>query len=121
MPETVFALPVSVEQVAVVIKQMSPADQFHLLELVPNLARLLSPSTERTKAEARRSVATLREKVALTGALLAPDDPFLGHLTLRQYHALSEAEKTKLWDAWAGTDLLKMDEHEVQPDALSAR
>jgi hypothetical protein len=121
MPESVFALPVSVEQVVAVIKQMSPADQFHLLELVPNLSRLLSSALERTTAEAQRSVSTLQEKVAMTGALLAPDEPFLGNLTLRQYHALSEEEKMKLWDTWAGTDLMKMDEREVQPDAVPVR
>ena len=42
MAESVFALPVSVEQVAAVIKQMSQADQRHLLELVPNLRHLVS-------------------------------------------------------------------------------
>lgn len=123
MPESVFALPVSVEQVAAVIRQMSPADQFHLLELVPNLFRLTATAPERTMGEAQQSVASLREKIAMAGKLplLAPDELFLGNLTLRQYHALPEDEKMRLWDVWTGVDMMTVKEHEVQPDAVSAR
>lgn len=123
MAESVFALPVSVEQVAAVIKQMSQADQRHLLELVPNLRHLVSQSPGRTKEEAQEGVAHLREKVvtAVNTPLLSPDEPFLGNLTLRQYHALSEEEKMELWDAWAETDIMESKEREVEPDAVSAR
>ena len=120
MAESVFALPVSVEQVAAVIKQMSQADQLHLLELAPNLRYLASQASNRTKEEAQASVAQLREKVAVAvnKHLLSPDEPFLGDLTLRQYHALSEEEKMKLWDTWADTDMMEMKEKEVTSDAV---
>ena len=42
MAELVFALPVSVEQIAVVIKQLDLADQKRLLELVPTLRQAAS-------------------------------------------------------------------------------
>lgn len=58
----VFALPVSVEQIAVVVRQMNQADQYHLLELVPNLRHLASQPATRTKEEARKRVEQLRKK-----------------------------------------------------------
>jgi hypothetical protein len=67
------------------------------------------------------AVARLRAKVlaALNNQRLSPDEPFLGGLTLGQYHALSEEEKNKLWDEWAGIDLMEL-EREVGPDVLIA-
>jgi hypothetical protein len=68
------------------------------------------------------AVARLRAKVlaALNNQRLSPDEPFLGGLTLGQYHALSEEEKNKLWDEWAGIDLMELEEREVGPDVLIA-
>lgn len=57
---------------------------------------------------------------ALHPQLLSPDEPFLGNLTLRQYHALPDEEKENLWETWAETDIMKIKEREVQPDAMSA-
>ena len=48
MAELVFALPVSVEQIAVVIKQMNWDDQKRLLELVPTLQQAASQPRVRT-------------------------------------------------------------------------
>lgn len=122
MAESVFALPVSVEQVAAVIKQMGQADQRHLLELVPNLRHLILQSSTRTKEEAQERVAQLRGKVvaAVNTHLLSSDEPFLGNLTLRQYHALSDKEKENLWEKWADTDIIESEEREVEPDAVPA-
>ena len=50
---SIFALPVSVEQVATVIKQMSPADRQRLLALVPELQRAVKEEPARTVEEAR--------------------------------------------------------------------
>ena len=57
---------------------------------------------------------------ALDNRPLSPSEPFLGNLTLGQYHALTEDEKQKLWDEWAGADLMELDEREAAPDAQSA-
>jgi hypothetical protein len=104
MSDSVFALPVSVEQIATVIKQMSPTDQKRLLELVPNLRQIATESTfVRTEEQTQANIAHLRAEVlaALNHQLLSPDEPFLGDLTLGQYLALPDEEKTKLWDEWA--------------------
>ena len=123
MAETIFALPVSVEQVAAVIKQMGQTEQRHLLELVPNLRVLLSQSSNRTKKEAQERVAQLQEKIvtSITSYPLSPDEAFLGDLTLRQYHALSDKEKEALWEQWGSTDILESDEREVDVNAVSVR
>lgn len=97
MPESILALPVSVEQIALAIKHMEPADQLHLLDLVPDLRRLAS---QRTPQQAQESVNVLRQRVlsTLNGQQFSPEEPFLGNLTLQDYHALSEEEKARLWD-----------------------
>ncbi len=51
---------------------------------------------------------------------LSPDEPFMGGLTLGQYQALPDEERGKLWDEWADMDLMELEEHEVNPDALPA-
>jgi hypothetical protein len=123
MAESIFALPVSVEQIAAVIQQMGQAEQRHLLELVPNLRVLLSQSPNRTKQEAQERVAQLRKTVlaSIKNAPLSPDEAFLGNLTLRQYHALSDKEKTALWKEWETEDIAESPEREVDIDAMPVR
>jgi hypothetical protein len=58
--------------------------------------------------------------LAAIGEPLAPDEPFLGNLTLDQYHALPDEEKAQLWDKWGDLDLMDLEEQEVAPDALPA-
>jgi len=48
MAELVFALPVSVEQIAVVIRQMNLDDQKRLVGLVPTLQQAASQPLVRT-------------------------------------------------------------------------
>lgn len=123
MSDLVFALPVSVEQIATVIKQMGPIDQQRLLELVPDLRRLATQPSARTIDQAQTTVDQLRTEVLaiLNHQLLSPDEPFLGNLTLGQYHALPDEEKAKLWDEWAEVDVMDLEEREVSPHALPPR
>lgn len=122
MPETIFALPVSVEQIAVVIKQMSPGEQKRLIELVPSLREVASELLVRTPEQIQANISRLRAEVlaATKHQLLSSDEPFLGDLTLAQYHALPEEKKGELWEQWADEDMTKLKEREVAPDALSA-
>lgn len=122
MPQTVFALPVSVEQIATVIKQMDQAEQSRLLELVPALQQLAVQRVSRTLEEAQESVEQLRAEIfdVIHHRPLSPDEPFLGHLTLAEYHALPEQEKARLWETLADDDLMNLKEHEVQAHAMSA-
>jgi len=122
MTGSVFALPVSVEQVAAVIKQMSPNDQRRLLDLVPELRQTDTQVPPRTVDEARAAVERVRAEVmqALGGQLLSPTEPFLGDLTLAQYLDLPDRDRARLWDEWAEVDLERLEELDVRPDAVSA-
>ncbi|MBC8229597.1 hypothetical protein H8E77_08635 [bacterium] len=138
MAESVFALPVNLEQIAALIKRMSPDDRQRLLKLVPELRQeavrpVLERSeglcsnavkqTKRTLDDARKTVKQLQQEVlqTLSGQLLSPDEPFLEGLTLGEYLDLPEAEQSKLWDKWAFLSLEELEEVEVRPDAVPAR
>ena len=71
MSQSVTALPVSVEQLAIAIRQL-------------------------------RGDTTL-----------SADEPFLGQLTLGEYLDLPDDKRAALWEAWAGTDLMELEEQEV--------
>ena len=121
--EARLALPVSVEQVAVVIKQMSRSDRERLLNLVPEL-RQMSPTTSRRQGDqAVAVVERMREEVrrALGGQLLSQSEPFLGELTLGQYLELPDDERGQLWDVWAEIETEELEELDVHPDAMPAR
>jgi len=121
VPGTVVALPVSVEQIASAIRQMDQDDRERLFDLVPDLRQVAVRPSSRTVGQAQASVARLRAEVlAAMEKPLSPDEPFLGNLTLDQYHALPDEEKARLWDKWADLDLMDLEEREVAPDALPA-
>ena len=122
MSKSVLALPVSIEQLAVAIRRMSPADQQRLLELVPELRRAATQPPPRTLDEARVSVERVRAEVAQAFAAqrLSPDEPFVGDLTLGQYLDLPDEALARLWNAWTDEDLDGIEERDVRPDALPA-
>jgi hypothetical protein len=122
MSLSTVALPVSVEQIAVAIKQMSREDQRRLLQLVPDLSKVANEQPTRTIEQAQENIENLRVQVlaALGNQPLSPDEPFLGGLTIAQYDALTEQAKDALWDQLAGVDLMEMEEVEVNADALPA-
>jgi len=122
MSELAFALPVSVEQIAVAVRQMSPGDKQRLLELVPDLSRLATKASSDVTEQVQVRLAHLQAEVlaAVNGQLLSPDEPFVAHLTLGQYHGLVEEERARLWDEWAALDLMQLQERDVDADALLA-
>ena len=124
MSDSILTLPVSVEQIAVVIKQMSQADQKRLLELAPKLREVAihQQSLNKNAEQIQANIAHLKTQVlTVVGKQpLSPDDPFLGNLTLGQYLALPDEEKARLWEEWADIDLMELEEQEVSPDALPA-
>jgi hypothetical protein len=119
MSDSILTLPVSVEQIAVVIKQMSPADQKRLLDLAPKLrdVAIHQQSLDKNAEQIQTNIAHLRTEVltAVGNQPLSPDDPFLGNLTLGQYLALPDEEKARLWEEWADIDLMELGEQEVSP------
>jgi hypothetical protein len=101
--DTGTVLTTSVEQVAIVIKQMGPAERRRLLDLVPELRQETTQTPSRTPAEIHAAVERVRAEVmqALNGQLLSPTEPFLGDLTLGQYMDLADEDRARLWDEWA--------------------
>ena len=121
--EARLALPVSIEQVAVVIKQMSQSDRERLLDLVPELRQRVPRTSRRYGEQGLATVERMRGEVsrALGGQLLSLSEPFLGDLTLGQYLELPDAERGRLWDAWVEIEPEELEELDVHPDALPAR
>jgi hypothetical protein len=107
---SVLALPVSVEQIAATVRQMGPADQKRLFDMVPELRQVAVQSFSRTLDEARASVERLRAEVARVQAdeQFSPDELFLGDLTIKQYMDLPDDECARLWEAGAGGSLYKL-------------
>lgn len=128
MTQARLTIPVSVEQIAIAIQQMSLEDQRRLLALVPNLVKIAQglsiqlPGQTQEPVQELDPLAELRAQVlaALGNRPLSPDEPFLGGLTIAQYDALTEQEKNELWDHLAGIDLMDIEEIEVNVDAVPA-
>ena len=123
MARSVLALPISIEQLAAVIRQMNAADRQRLLALAPELRQDALQLPPHTSDTARAAVERIRAEVlqALQGQLLSPDEPFLGGLTLDAYFALPDTERARLWAEWTEGDLDQIEEKDVRPDAAPAR
>lgn len=121
MADVLFALPVSVEQIALVIKQMNPNDRQRLLDLVPELRDAAIQATPRTLDEVRANVTQLQIEVkqALAGQHLLAETPFLGDLTLGQYLNLPENERSQLWEDWTKLELEELEERDIKIDPMS--
>lgn len=122
MQANIFTLPVSLEQVAAVIRRMRPQDRQQLLAMVPELA---TDAIKQKKLfdEAEQTVNQLKQELLteLDGQPLSSDEPFLEGFTLGQYLDLPEEERAKLWDEWRDIELEDIEELEVRSDALPAR
>lgn len=121
MQANIFTLPVSLEQVAAVIKRMRPQDRQQLLAMVPELA---TDAIEQKQLldDAAQAVNQLKQEllVELQGQPLSLDEPFLEGFTLGQYLELSDAEREKLWNESNEVALEEIEEVEVHPNALLA-
>ena len=130
--------PITVEDVANVIKRWGQAEWQRLLDLVPGL-REMARSKNKVEPKAStspppRRVRTLEEAEATVEALRAEiladpnhkpiprDTPFLGGFTLGEYFALPDEEQNRIWnEAEAEFDWDELEEVEVSPDVLLAR
>ena len=119
---SMFALPVSVEQIAAVINQMSDVEQQRLLTLTPQLHQVAVATPVYPQAQIEESIVAVQAEVLalLNHQPIGGDAPFLGNLTLDEYHALPEEEKARLWDELAGNDLFNLEEQDVAAHALPA-
>jgi hypothetical protein len=120
MSKAVWPMPVSIEQIAVVLRRMSPEEQRRLVELVPELRDTLS--LIRPLTQARMSAEMLKQELveSLKGEALSPDEPFLEGVTLEEYLSLPDAERASLWESWAEEDIDAIEEVDVSADVLPA-
>lgn len=123
MQSAIVSMPVTIEQVAVVVRNMSRKDRQRLLELVPELREAPNLLSSAQAAQDETPVEQLRREVlaALDGQLLAPDDLFLDNLTVGDYLDLPDAERAHLWDTWTADAGLLWEEVDIRADALPAR
>jgi hypothetical protein len=123
MARSVLALPISIEQLAAVIRQMNAADRQRLLTLAPELLQDALQLPPHTPGSAQEAVERLRTEVlqALQSQRLSPDEPFVEGLTLGAYLALPDAERARLWAAWTEVDLDHLEEKDVRADAAPTR
>lgn len=120
MSRGVWPMPVSVEQIAFVVRRMSLEERRRLVELAPELREALKQV--RTLAQARESAQALREEMleGLEGQLLWADEAFLGELTLGKYLDLPDEERARLWEVWAEEDWDATEKVDVCLDAVPA-
>jgi len=132
--------PITVEEVADIIKRWGQTEWQRLLDLVPALREIarsknqVAPNGSTPDAIPPRRVRTLEEAEAQVTALRAEiladpnhkpiprDTPFLGGFTLGEYFALPDEEQARIWnEAEAEFDWDELEEVEVSPDVLLAR
>lgn len=131
--------PITVEDVADVIKRWGQTEWQRLLDLVPALREMaqsknqvapkisapdaIPPRRVRTLEEAEASVEALRAEIMakLDHKPISGNQLFLGGLTLNEYLALPEDEQARIWDEASEIDWDDLEEVEVSPDVLLAR
>jgi len=120
MSRTVLPMPVSVEQIAVAVRQMDAEERQRLIELAPDLRDALD--LDRALHRAKASAQALQEEILkkMGGEYLKPDEPFLGELTLEAYWALSDEEQERLWAGWREEDWDAIEEVDVSLGTMSA-
>ena len=122
MRYTIVSMPVAIEQIAAVLRNISRAERRRLLDLVPELRDELREQPGRTVSQAQESAEAMRQMLIndLEKEFLSNAEPFLGDLTLREYLALPDEERALLWDQWAETSATPWTEMDVRADALPA-
>ncbi|MFH1908934.1 MAG: hypothetical protein ABIL11_16395 [Chloroflexota bacterium] len=122
MGNTIVSMPVAIEQIAAVLRNIGHEERQRLLDLVPELREELRELPGRTVSQAQESAEAMRQMLitGLGGEFLSSEEPFLGDLTLGEYLALPDEDRALLWDQWAENSALSWNEIDVRTDALPA-
>ena len=122
MRHTIVSMPVAIEQIAAVLRNISRAERQRLLDLVPELREELREQPGRTVSQAQESAEATRQMLIhdLGKEFLSNEALFLGDLTLGEYLALPDEERALLWDQWAEPSATPWTEMDVRADALPA-
>ena len=123
MSVSTLTRPISVEQVATIIKQMSQVELQRLLYLVPNLEQKPAKRPTRTLEQAQASVEALWAEIKADPNYkpIPRDTPFLGGYTLGEFLALPDDEQNKIWDEEEQKYFVEPEEVEVRADAIPVR
>lgn len=121
MSSAIVPMPVTIEQVAAVVRNMSRAERQRLLELVPDLRETPRGPLAQASSRGPSAVEPLRQEIlaALDDRPLSPEEPFLDNLTLGDYLGLPDSESARLWDKWTDNLAVLWEEVDV-PNALPA-
>lgn len=114
-------LPVSLEQVALLIKRMHPQQRQKLITMVPELM-IDTLMHKESNDNVNQIVQDLKEELleVVGEQPVSSDETFLGGFTLREYLELSEEERNNLWDQWSMMNINDLEEIKVHSDALPA-
>jgi hypothetical protein len=109
-----------VQQVAHLIRQLTPREMGQLMELVPSLRRPVQGKRVRydiVGQDVREYV--LRELAALGDDYrpMQADGPFVGGMSVSEFFGLSEEEQARLWDEKHQMDIDDFEEYDARPDA----
>jgi hypothetical protein len=113
-----------IDRVAMLVRQMSPAQRERLLDLAPDLRRDVLNRARKQADLADYFEDRMRE--VLSERFMQsppPEEEFLGPYTLDEFCALPEDEQVRLWDqahAQAWEELSDI-EYPTRSDAVSAR
>jgi len=117
MVQRVAQIPHRVVQMARLIRGLSPEEREQLKALVPELRRPPETKLLTDKVELRDYIQQELSRVEEEYLPLGEDNPFLGGLTVREYFALPDEERERIWNEEHGMEIEDFEEHGVKPNA----
>ena len=122
MAQRAAQVPHRVVQVARLIRGLRPEEREQLQALVPELQRPPKVKPSIDKEGLRDYIQQELAKVGNEYPPLTEADPFLGGLTIRDYFALPDEERERIWNEEHAMEIEDFEEHDVKPNAhVSAR
>jgi hypothetical protein len=106
-----------VVQVARLIRGLSREEREQLKALVPELQRPPEAKSLIDKEGLRDYIQQELTKVEGKYPPLAEADPFLGGLTVREYFALPDEARERIWNEEHAMEIEDFEEHDVKPNA----
>jgi hypothetical protein len=106
-----------VVQVARLIRGLSREEREQPKELLPELQRPPETKLPVDKGELRDYMQQELAKVGGEYLPLTEADPFLGGLTVREYFALPDEDRERIWNEEPAMEIEDFEEHDVRPNA----
>ncbi|MDH7487055.1 MAG: hypothetical protein QHJ81_12360 [Anaerolineae bacterium] len=120
MAQRATQIPHRVVQVARFIRGLSSEEREQLKALVPELQRPPEMRLLIDRAELRDYIQQELSKAREKYPPLAEDDLFLGGLTVKEYFALPDEERERIWNEEHVMGIEDFEEYDVKPDAYTS-